>query len=71
MIAAELKADSYADFARLVAHHVPGEDNAAYWKRFDRLTRERIEELEREEQGRKQRIKEKRSPGAPLRAVGR
>jgi hypothetical protein len=27
---------------------LPGEDDATYWKRFDRLNRERIEELERD-----------------------
>ena len=45
---------------------LPGEDDAAYWKRFWRLNQERIEELERE-----QRRKEKRPSGAPVEALRR
>jgi len=50
---------------------LPGEDDAAYWKRFDRLNRERIEELEREELESKRHRKEKRPPGGPVSAVRR
>ncbi len=50
---------------------LPGESDAAYWKRFDRWNRERIEELEREELRREQRRKEKRPARGPAKAVQR
>ena len=50
---------------------LPGEDDAVYWKRFWRLNRERIEELEREELEREQDRKKKRPPGGPVKAVRR
>jgi hypothetical protein len=50
---------------------LPGEDDAAYWKRFWRLNRERIEELEREELERDQGKKKKRRPSGPVKAVPR
>jgi hypothetical protein len=68
------RAEKPSPLVRRVQHdpeRLPGEDDAAYWKRFDRLNRERIEELEREELEPKQRIKEKRPPGGPVGAVRR
>jgi hypothetical protein len=50
---------------------LPGEDDAAYWTRFDRLNRERIEELEREKLEREQDRKKKRPPGGSVKAVWR